>query len=109
MNGKLDNRRGRRFRHGGPSTIKVALGAMTTSRAASSTRSRASPRRRPSCQFMGYRNMLEKLAERYQTTPDAIVALERSGQADRAGPKLRLPNVVPASRDYRAREDKRPS
>ena len=49
--------------------------------------------------FMGYRNMLEKVAERYHTTPATVVAL--NGPDKLIGPRqtLRLPNVVPASRD----------
>ena len=44
--------------------------------------------------------MLEKVAERYHTTPATVVAL--NGPDKLIGPRqtLRLPNVVPASRDY---------
>jgi hypothetical protein len=50
--------------------------------------------------FLGYRNMLEKVAERYHTTPQTVVAL--NGPDKLIGPEqtLRLPNVVPASRNY---------
>ena len=47
-----------------------------------------------------YRNMLEKLAERFHTTPDTIVALNGPDKLIGAGKALRLPNVLPASRDY---------
>lgn len=50
--------------------------------------------------FLGYRNMLEKLAERYHTTPRTIVALNGPDKMIGMGQTLRLPNVVPASRDY---------
>ena len=50
--------------------------------------------------FMGYRNMIEKLAERYHTTPATIVALNGPDKLIGEGQTLRLPNVVPASRDY---------
>ena len=50
--------------------------------------------------FLGYRNMLEKLAERYHTTPATIVALNGPDKLIGEGQTLRLPNVVPASRDY---------
>lgn len=50
--------------------------------------------------FMGYRNMLEKVAERYHTTPQTIVALNGPDKLIGPGQTLRLPNVVPASRDY---------
>ena len=50
--------------------------------------------------FLAYRNMLEKLAERYHTTPDTIVALNGADRMIGVGQKLRLPNVVPTSTDY---------
>ena len=50
--------------------------------------------------FMGYRNMLEKVAERYHTTPQTVVALNGPDKLIGPGQTLRLPNVVPASRDY---------
>ena len=50
--------------------------------------------------FMGYRNMLEKLAERYHTTPATVVALNGPDKMIGEGQTLRLPNVVPVSRDY---------
>ena len=49
---------------------------------------------------MSYRNMLEKVAERYHTSPDTIVALNGPQKLIGPGQVLRLPNVVPASRDY---------
>ena len=56
--------------------------------------------------FLGYRNMLEKLAERYHTTPRTIVALNGPDAKIGVGQVLRLPNVVPASRDYAGANDK---
>jgi hypothetical protein len=50
--------------------------------------------------FMGYRNMLEKVAERYHTTPATIVALNGPEKLIGPGQTLRLPNVVARSRDY---------
>ena len=44
--------------------------------------------------------MLEKVAERYHTTPDTIVALNGPEKLIGLGHVLRLPNVVPVSRDY---------
>ncbi len=49
---------------------------------------------------MGYRNMLEKVAESYHTTPDTIVALNGPEALIGPGQTLRLPNVVPASASY---------
>jgi lipoprotein-anchoring transpeptidase ErfK/SrfK len=50
--------------------------------------------------FLGYRNMLEKVAERYHTTPAAVVALNGPEKLIGLGQTLMLPNVVPMSRDY---------
>jgi lipoprotein-anchoring transpeptidase ErfK/SrfK len=50
--------------------------------------------------WAGYRNMLEEVAERYHTTPRAIVALNGPTALIGIGQTLRLPNVVPASTDY---------
>lgn len=52
--------------------------------------------------FMGYRNMLEKLAEEFHTTPATVVALNGPDALIGAGQTLRLPNVVPASASYNA-------
>ena len=49
---------------------------------------------------LSYRNMLEKVAEAYHTTPDTIVALNGGDKLIGPGQTLRLPNVVPASRNY---------
>jgi hypothetical protein len=56
--------------------------------------------------FLGYRNMLEKVAERYHTTPAAVVALNGPEKLIGLGQTLRLPNVAPASRDYSGSNDK---
>jgi lipoprotein-anchoring transpeptidase ErfK/SrfK len=49
---------------------------------------------------LAYRNLLEKIAEKFHTTPATIIALNDPRQALRAGTVLRLPNVLPASRNY---------
>jgi lipoprotein-anchoring transpeptidase ErfK/SrfK len=58
------------------------------------------PETQAELKFLGYRNMLEKLAERYHTTPRTIVALNGPDKLIGEGKVLRLPNVVPASRSY---------
>ena len=58
------------------------------------------PEKQAELKFLGYRNMLEKVAERYHTTPDTIVALNGPDKLIGLGQVLRLPNVVPQSRDY---------
>lgn len=49
---------------------------------------------------LGYRNLLEKLAEKFHTTPATIVALNDPAMPLGVGTVLRLPNVLPTSRDY---------
>ena len=49
---------------------------------------------------LGYRNLLEKLAEKFHTSPLTIVALNDPKTVLRAGTVLRLPNVLPGSRTY---------
>ncbi|MGI8611498.1 MAG: L,D-transpeptidase family protein [Sphingomicrobium sp.] len=58
------------------------------------------PEKQAELGFLGYRNMLEKVAERYHTTPDTIVALNGPDKLIGNGQELRLPNVVPTSREY---------
>ena len=82
-----------------PSTVTVRLGA-------DDLRSQyvmpfpKNPEQQAELKFMGYRNMLEKVAERYHTTPDTIVALNGRDKMIGDGQTLRLPNVIPTSRDY---------
>ena len=47
-----------------------------------------------------YRNLIEKLAEKFHTTPETIVALNDPAVPLGAGTLLRLPNVLPRTRDY---------
>ena len=56
--------------------------------------------------FLGYRNMLEKVSERYHTTPATIVALNGPDKLIGKGQTLRLPNVAPQSHDYPGAQDK---
>ena len=48
-------------------------------------------RSRRSCTFLGYRNMLEKVAERYHTTPATVVALNGPDRLIGPGQTLRCP------------------
>ena len=64
------------------------------------------PEEQEKLKFLGYRNMLEKLAERYHTTPATIVALNGPDKQIGIGKELRLPNVVPASHDYPGANEK---
>jgi lipoprotein-anchoring transpeptidase ErfK/SrfK len=58
------------------------------------------PEQQAELKFLGYRNMLEKVAERYHTTPETVVALNGPDKLIGVGQTLRLPNVLPRSRDY---------
>lgn len=49
---------------------------------------------------LAYRNALEKLAEKFHTTPATIVALNSPDTPLTAGTVLRLPAVLPTSRNY---------
>jgi lipoprotein-anchoring transpeptidase ErfK/SrfK len=51
-------------------------------------------------EHLSYRNLLEKIAEKFHTTPETIVALNDPQTVLRAGTVLRLPNVLPSSRSY---------
>jgi hypothetical protein len=64
------------------------------------------PEEQAKLDFLGYRNMLEKVAERYHTTPETVVALNGPDKLIGVGQTLRLPNVVPSSRDYSGAIDK---
>jgi lipoprotein-anchoring transpeptidase ErfK/SrfK len=98
--GKLDNDTRRALMQANrPSTVMVRLGP-------DDVRSQyvypfpSDPEKQAELKFLGYRNMLEKVAERYHTTPDTIVALNGPDKLIGLGHTLRLPNVVPTSRDY---------
>jgi lipoprotein-anchoring transpeptidase ErfK/SrfK len=58
------------------------------------------PAQQAKLERMAYRNLLEKIAEKFHTTPATVIALNDPRQALRAGTVLRLPNVLPASRNY---------
>ncbi|MEO5641591.1 MAG: peptidoglycan-binding domain-containing protein, partial [Sphingomicrobium sp.] len=55
--------------------------------------------------FMGYRNMLEEVAEEFHTTPDTIVALNGPDAKIGAGQTLKLPNVIAANQNYDGLKD----
>ncbi|HWH16755.1 MAG TPA: L,D-transpeptidase family protein [Allosphingosinicella sp.] len=58
------------------------------------------PQEQAKMERLAYRNLLEKIAEKFHTTPATIVALNDPKQPLRAGTVLTLPNVLPSSRDY---------
>jgi lipoprotein-anchoring transpeptidase ErfK/SrfK len=51
---------------------------------------------------LGYANALEKLAEAYHTTNATLIALNSPSTRLAPGTAIRVPNVIPASRDYAA-------
>lgn len=58
------------------------------------------PEQQAKMERLAYRNLLEKVAEKFHTSPATIIALNDPRQPLRAGSVLRLPNVLPASRNY---------
>lgn len=58
------------------------------------------PEEQSKLQRLSYRNLLEKIAEKFHTTPQTIIALNSPDTVLKAGTVLRLPNVLPPSRDY---------
>lgn len=50
--------------------------------------------------MLGYANLLEKLAEKFHTTPATLVALNSPEARLGPGARIRFPNVLPASRAY---------
>ena len=60
----------------------------------------AEPEQQAQMERLAYRNLLEKLSEKFHTTPATIVALNDPNMPLRAGSVLRLPNVLPPSRNY---------
>lgn len=51
---------------------------------------------------LGYANALERLSEKFHTTPDMIAALNPPTARLRAGSIIRFPNALPTSRSYPA-------
>lgn len=49
---------------------------------------------------LGYSTLIEKLAERFHTTPATIAALNPPGTKLAPGVVIRFPNALPSSRDY---------
>ena len=58
------------------------------------------PEQQAQMERLAYRNLLEKVAEKFHTSPATIIALNRPDMILRAGTVLRLPNVLPTSRNY---------
>lgn len=54
-------------------------------------------------QMLGYANLLEKLAEKFHTTPATLIALNSPQTRLGPGARIRFPNVLPASREYDAK------
>jgi L,D-transpeptidase catalytic domain/Putative peptidoglycan binding domain len=106
LNGKLDApTRQALLKASKPSTVMVKLGPDDV-RSTYIYPLPKDPEQQYKLPFLGYRNMLEKVAERYHTTPDTVVALNGPDKLIGLGKTLRLPNVVPASRDYSGSEPK---
>jgi peptidoglycan hydrolase-like protein with peptidoglycan-binding domain len=100
VTGRLDERtRQALLKIGRPSTVNVKLGPDDVKSTYVYPLPK-DPEKQYKYKFLGYRNMLEKVAERYHTTPATVVALNGPEKLIGPGQMLRLPNVVPVSRDY---------
>lgn len=53
-----------------------------------------------------YQSPLEKLAERFHTTPATLVALNSPETPLRAGTRIVVPSAIPSSRDYQVDDEK---
>lgn len=53
-----------------------------------------------------YKTALEKIAERFHTTPATLVALNSPDTPLRAGQPIVVPSALPYSRDYKVKDDK---
>lgn len=53
-----------------------------------------------------YQSPLEKLAERFHTTPATLVALNSPETPLRAGSRIVVPSAIPSSRDYAVKDEK---
>ena len=103
--GKLDGpTRGALLKASRPSTVYVKLGPDDV-KSTYVYPLPSDPEKQYKYKFLGYRNMLEKVAERYHTTPATVVALNGPEKLIGPGQTLRLPNVVPTSRDYGGSKD----
>jgi hypothetical protein len=106
VTGKLDTpTRQALLQNSKPSTINVKLGPDDV-RSTYVYPEPKDPEKQEGIPFLGYRNMLEKVAERYHTSPAAVVALNGPEKLIGPGQTLRLPNVMPKSRDYSGSPDK---
>ena len=100
VNGELDQATRRALLEANrPSTVMVKLGPDDV-RGQYVLPFPSDPEKQAELKFLGYRNMLEKLAERYHTTPATIVALNGPDKLIGLGQILRLPNVLAEGTDY---------
>lgn len=60
------------------------------------------PARQAKLAQLGYRNALEKLAERFHTTPAVLIELNSRATPMRPGQPIRIPAALPVSRSYPA-------
>lgn len=58
------------------------------------------PEDQAKAQTLAYKTPIEKIAEKFHTTPHALAAMNRPDAQLRAGAVLRFPNVLPSSRTY---------
>lgn len=58
------------------------------------------PEEQAKAKTLAYKTPIEKIAEKFHTTPHALAAMNRPDAQLKAGAVLRFPNVLPSSRTY---------
>lgn len=102
VNGRLDSPTRRALlRDGAPATLRLRIDE-SDARGPFVGAIPGDPAAQAKMDCLCHRNLLEKLAEKFHTTPATIVALNGPTTILQTGTVLRLPNVLPASRDYGA-------
>ncbi len=64
------------------------------------------PKQQAELPCLCYRSSLERIAERFHTTPATLVALNAPGTVLKAGQPIVVPAALPYSRDYSIKDDK---
>ncbi len=64
------------------------------------------PEQQAKLSCMCYRTGLEKLAERFHTTPETLIALNSPDTPLKAGQQIVVPGALPYSRDYPVKDEK---
>lgn len=63
------------------------------------------PEQQAELERLGYRNVMERLAEKFHTTADTLIALNSPDTPLAAGTRIVFPNALPTSRQYEAKDE----